>query len=156
MSAGSGVSIDLQPHPSDADLARVLAGVRAFNRAAAGHEPPRPAACFLRTADGTIVGGAHGTLWQRSLHVAALWVDESLRGSGHGAALLRRLEEYAAQSGARLAYVETLSYQARPFYERQGYRLFGELEGVADGCAIFFLSKPLPESARDSGGEPDP
>jgi GNAT superfamily N-acetyltransferase len=90
-----------------------------------------------------MVGGACGELWGQSLHVSALWVADELRGHGYGAALLRTLESHAVQVGQVLAYVETLSYQARPFYEKQGYRLFGELDGIAEGCALYFLRKDL-------------
>lgn len=140
-------TIELAEHPSPAELGHVAAQVRSFNRSVAGHEPPRPVGCFLRDCDGRIVGGATGHLWGRSVHVDALWVDESLRGQGHGAALLAQLEAYAAARGHLLAYVETLSYQARPFYERQGYRVFGELEGIAEGCTFYFLRKDLAPAA---------
>lgn len=137
------LAIDLQEHPSADDLALVARSVRDFNRRVAGHEPPRPVGCFLRDGEGRIVGGAWGDLWGRSVHVSALWVAEEHRGGGHGAALLRELERHAASRGHVLAYVETLSYQARPFYERQGYRVFGELEGIAEGCTLYFLRKDL-------------
>ena len=42
-----------------------------------------------------------------------------------------------------LAYLETASFQARPFYEGLGYTVFGELAGVAEGCTLFFLRKLL-------------
>lgn len=141
------LTLHLDDAPSEAELGLVGRRVREFNRAVAGHEPPRPVACFLRDGEGRVVGGIRGDLWGRSVHVAALWVDDSLRGRGHGAALLRELEGYAAARGHRLAYVETLSYQARPFYERQGYRVFAELEEIAEGCTFYFLRKDLEDSA---------
>ncbi|HEV2147666.1 MAG TPA: GNAT family N-acetyltransferase [Longimicrobiaceae bacterium] len=141
------LTTQLDETPSGADLDRIVRGVRAFNRSVGGQEPPRPVACFLRDGAGEMVGGAWGELWGRALHVAALWVDEGLRGQGHGAALLRELEAYALRRGHPLAYVETLSYQARPFYEKQGYRVFGELEGVAEGCTYYFLRKDLGSAA---------
>ncbi|HEX2092459.1 MAG TPA: GNAT family N-acetyltransferase [Longimicrobiaceae bacterium] len=137
-------TIHLDEHPSGEDLDRVARGVRDFNRAVAGQEPPRSVGCFLRDEDGCVVGGVWGMLWGSSLRVLALWVDESLRGQRHGATLLRELESYAAGQGYLLAHVETLDFQARPFYERQGYQLFGELEEVAPGHTLYFLRKDLP------------
>jgi GNAT superfamily N-acetyltransferase len=67
-----------------------------------------------------------------------MWVAESERGKGYGSALLSAVENYAADQGCRMAYLETTSFQARPFYESLGYQIFGELVGVAEGCTLFF------------------
>lgn len=139
----SAVTLDLDEKPSAEDLRKIVDGVRAFNQRIVGHGPPCPVACFLRDDDGQIVGGAHGELWGRSVHIAAMWVDESQRGKGYGSALLRAVEECAATHGATLAFVETTSFQARPFYEGLGYRVFGELEGIDENTTLFFLRKNL-------------
>ena len=139
----SQVAIVLEEHPSEEDLAQVLDGVRGFNLNISGHERPRPVACFLRDEERRIVGGVQGDLWGRSVHIAAVWVAESQRGKGYGSALMKEVENYAATHGHLLAYVETTSFQARPFYESLGYRVFGELVGIAEGCTLFFLRKEL-------------
>lgn len=77
---------------------------------------------------------------------------ESHRGKGHGSALLSAVESYAASQGHLLAYLETTSFQARPFYEGLGYRVFGELPGVAEGCTMFFLRKDLKATASPDPG----
>jgi ribosomal protein S18 acetylase RimI-like enzyme len=79
-----------------------------------------------------------------------MWVAESQRGKGHGSALLRAVEQSAVKHGARLAYVETTSFQARPFYESLGYRVFGELEGIDEGHTLFFLRKDLKARSPDA------
>lgn len=141
------LTTQLDEHPTGPDLDRIVQGVRAFNRTVGGQEPPRPVACFLRDPSGRILGGAAGQLWGRSLHVTALWVEESLRGEGRGAALLRELEACALRRGYPLAYVETLSFQAKPFYESQGYQVFGRLDEIAPGCTFYFLRKDLSSAA---------
>lgn len=142
----SAVSVELDEHPSATDLRQILDGVRAFNQSVAGQAPPRSVACFLRDDNGQIAGGAHGELWGRSVHIAAMWVAESQRGKGYGSALLTAVEECAVRHGATLAYVETTSFQARPFYESLGYRVFGELEGIDERATLFFLRKDLKTS----------
>ena len=139
----SQVAIVLEEHPSEEDLAQVLDGIRRYNLDVSGHQRPRPVACFLRDENGRIVGGVQGDLWGRAVHIAAVWVAESERGKGHGSALMKEVENYAATHGHVLAYVETTSFQARPFYESLGYRVFGELAGIAEGCMLFFLRKEL-------------
>ena len=135
------VQFDEQPRPDD--LQQIIDGVRKYNREIGGMERPRAVACFLRDETGRIVGGAHGQLWGSSVHIAAMWVDESHRGKGYGSTLLGAVESYAVSQGHFLVYLETTSFQARPFYEGLGYRVFGELPGVAEGCTLFFLRKDL-------------
>ena len=147
----STVTLSFDEHPSEDQLRQLVDGVRAYNRVVTGEPRPRPVACFLRDENGSLVGGAHGDLWGTSVHIAAMWVAESERGKGHGTALLRAVEDYAAAHGCVLAYLETTSFQARPFYEGLGYTVFGELVGVAEGCTLFFLQKPL--GALRSGHE---
>jgi ribosomal protein S18 acetylase RimI-like enzyme len=139
----SGVTLDLDEHPSAAELREIVDGVRVYNSGIVGHGSPRAVASFLRDDAGRIVGGAHGELWGRSVHIAAMWVAENQRGKGHGSALLRAVEDYAAAQSHLLAYVETTSFQARPFYESLGYRVFGELEGIDENATLFFLRKDL-------------
>ena len=137
------VSLQIEEHPTDDDLRQLVNGVRSYNRALTGHDRPRAVASILRDEEGNIVGGAHGELWGTSVHIAAMWVAESHRGKGYGSALLTAVEEYAAKHGHLLSYLETTSFQARPFYERLGYTVFGELRGIAQGCTLFFLRKDL-------------
>jgi GNAT superfamily N-acetyltransferase len=137
------VTVQLDENPSAEELRQLVDEVRNYNWAVTRHERPRPVACFLRDAEGRILGGAHGELWGRSVHIAAMWVAASERGKGYGARLLREVENYAARHGHVLAYLETLSFQARPFYEKLGYQVFGELVGIGEGCTLFFLRRDL-------------
>jgi len=137
------LEVDEQPKPEDFRV--ILDGVRAFNRAMTGNERPRPVACFLRDDQDRIVGGVQGNFWGRSVHIDALWVDESYRGQGHGEALMKALEAYAAEHGYPLAYLETASFQALPFYQGLGYSIFGELPEITKGHTLYFLQKELTE-----------
>jgi len=139
----NAVSLQIEEQPSDDELRQLVDGVRSYNRALTGHERPRAVASILRDREGNIVGGAHGELWGSSVHIAAMWVAESQRGKGYGSKLLRAVEDYAAAHGHSLSYLETTNFQARPFYERLGYTVFGELPGIAEGCTLFFLRKEL-------------
>jgi GNAT superfamily N-acetyltransferase len=135
--------LQFDEHPSPDDLRQLLDGVRNFSRGVTAQESPRSVACFLRADDGGVVGGAQGDLWGSSVHIAALWVAENERGKGYGTALLSEVERYAAAHGHLLAYLETTSFQARPFYESLGYRVYAELEGIAQNCTLYYLRKNL-------------
>jgi GNAT superfamily N-acetyltransferase len=64
-----------------------------------------------------------------------------MRGTGIGSGLLTRLEAEARDRGCIGAWVDTFSFQARPFYEKHGYALFGSIEDQPPGHARHFLFK---------------
>jgi len=134
--------IELDENPSADDFRVILNGVRQFNQEHTVHERPHPVACFLRD-EGQIVGGVQGSLWGRSMHIDALWIDKEHRREGYGSKLMRRIEEYAAAHGHPLVYLETTSFQALPFYRKLGYDVFGELPEISEGHKLFFLRKEL-------------
>ena len=136
-------ALELDEHPKPDDFRAILDGVRVFNRAQTGNEPPRPVAYFLRDEDGKIVGGVQGSLWGRSMHIDALWVDENYRGRDFGSQLMTAIEGYAASHGHPLVYLETTSFQALPFYQGLGYEVLGELPGISEGETLFFLKKEV-------------
>jgi len=135
------VELDENPHPED--FRRLVDGVRSFNRERTGNEWPRPVAYYLRNPGRQIIAGVQGTLWGRSMHIDALWVDEQHRGNGLGAKLMKAIESYAAAHAHPLVYLETTSFQALPFYEGLGYRIFGELPQISEGHTLHFLAKDL-------------
>jgi hypothetical protein len=57
--------------------------------------------------------------------------------------LVEALEEAAIRLGCRGAYLDTFSYQARPFYGKLGYAVFGTLEDYPPGHRRFFMRKAL-------------
>lgn len=140
------MNLELDENPGANDFRIIVDGVRNFNREQTGHPRPRAVAYFLRDNDGQVVGGVQANLWGRSAHIDALWVDDKVRGEGHGSQLMKSIEQYVAAHGYPLVYLETASFQALPFYEGLGYRIFGQLEGISEGHTLFFLRKDLSEA----------
>ena len=135
--------IELDEDPTPEDFRTIVDGVRTFNRDRTGEEWPRPVACYIRDEEGRIIAGVQGTLWGRSMHIDALWVDEPHRGSGYGSTLMKAIEDYAATHAHPLIYLETTSFQALPFYAGLGYEVFGELKEISKGHTLYLLKKEL-------------
>jgi GNAT superfamily N-acetyltransferase len=134
-------TLSVEQAPDARDIDSLVGGLVSFNNSRAELEDYRPLAVFLRDDKARVVGGALGHTHWGWLFVSHLWVDESLRGSGHGEQILRAAEREAVARGCRHAHLDTFSFQARPFYERLGYELFGQLEDFPAGHTRYFLRK---------------
>jgi GNAT superfamily N-acetyltransferase len=82
-------------------------------------------------------------VWGGWLDLTFLWVAEPLRGNGYGERLLQAAEDEARAHGCRGVFLQTLGFQARPFYERFGYEVFAELPDRPAGYASYFVRKLL-------------
>ena len=141
----SAVTIHVEPEPADEARGVVFSGLRAFNRQHA--ESPDFASLTLAARDdsGAIVGGLVGETGWRWLHIDLLWVDEQHRRHGVGRALLRTAEMEALRRGCAHVYLDTMDYQARPFYENEGYGVFGVQDDYPPGHRRYFLKKTIAE-----------
>jgi|SRR5687768_11211723 len=135
--------IELDEHPRPEDFRTIVDGVRTFNRERTGEEWPRPVACYIRDEQKRIIAGVQGTLWGRSMHIDAVWVDEQHRGTGYGSKLMKTIEDYALRHVHPLVYLETTSFQALPFYLGLGYEVFGELDEISKDHTLYFLKKEM-------------
>ena len=119
--------------PEAADVQFVRAQLTAFNRARAADDQFQSLVILVRNAGGQIVGGLVGGTYWGWLYVEVLWVEASLRGEGCGRSLLAAAEAEAVRRGCRYAHLDTMDFQALPFYQKQGYSIFAELEDVPAG-----------------------
>ena len=56
---------------------------------------------------------------------------------------MKRAENYAIERGCTDAFLDTFSFEARPFYEKLGYRVFGTLENHPVGYQHYFMTKKI-------------
>jgi len=141
MTESGGVVID--DTVSDAEEALVVRGLRAFNETRLGPADDQPVRLVARDADGNVVGGLLGHTRWRWLYIAKLWIDATARGHGIGTKLIAAAEELARSRGCTDVSLDTFDFQARPFYEKLGYELFGTLEGYPPDSRQYYLRKRL-------------
>jgi RimJ/RimL family protein N-acetyltransferase len=144
--------ITSEPQASPEDTAVIRDGLARFNVAQTQHTYYSPLANFLRDERGAVLGGALGDVWGGWLELTFLWVAEPVRGQGYGKRLLRAAEEEARTQGCQGVFLSTFSFQARPFYERLGYEVFGELPDNPAGHGLYFMKKML--EVRQTNSEP--
>jgi GNAT superfamily N-acetyltransferase len=114
-----------------------------YNDARTGRdEPARWLGLLLREPGSRrVTGGLWGVSYYDWLFIDLLVVPEALRGQGLGTRLLRQAEEIARARNCIGMWLDTFSFQARPFYERFGFRVFGEIPEYPPGHSRFFMMK---------------
>ncbi|NLF49929.1 MAG: GNAT family N-acetyltransferase [Leptolinea sp.] len=137
------ISIVLETSFKPDDIHVVEQGLENFNRRFAPDECLLPLNIFLRRGDGTVFGGLLGNTYWGWLHIRILWIDDTLRGQGYGSRLVRLAEEEAIRRGCHHAHLDTMSFQAQPFYEKLGYSVFGCLNNLPENHKRIFLQKSL-------------
>jgi GNAT superfamily N-acetyltransferase len=148
-----GHRLSVEDKPTPADLGALADGLEAFNESRwPGHQPWQELAIFVRDDGGAVAGGLAGHSYAGWLVVQDLWRGEALRGAGLGRGLRAQAERIAVERGCHPAHLGTFSFQARGFYEKQGYAVFGALDYPPDRQR-FFLCKRL--AAEGRGPPPD-
>ena len=131
--------VDARPE----DIATLENAIDEFNMRYTGDRNYRPVRIFLRDEANTLYGGIVADLWGGWMHIGTLWIDEALRGQDFGTRLMSAAEDEAREHGCHHAFVETFSFQARPFYERLGYQVIATLDDYPAGEQHFILKKQL-------------
>ena len=99
---------------------------------------------FALIENGKIIGGITGKMNFNRCHVSGLGIESASRSGGYGALLMEKIEDAATQRGATIMTVSTQDFQARDFYERLGYTVFGELEDCPfEGTTKFYMYKRI-------------
>lgn len=135
--------ITISENPSEADRKAVVAPLRAYNISQAGDPRIRPVAILLTDEHGEQVGGLWGRCAYDWLFVELLAVPEAHRGQDHGTALMQEAERIARANDCVGLWLDTYEFQARGFYEKLGFELFGTLDDHPIGQKRFFLRKRL-------------
>ena len=146
-------SVVLETEPKANDINAITLALLAYNKVQSGGSSPKYLVITVRDEAQAIVGGLVGLIYLNWLHIAALWMQEELRGQGYGNSLLSMAEAEANKAACTGVCLETLSFQAPAFYEKRGYEIFAELPNFAGGKK-YYLSKFLGSNQAVSKARP--
>jgi GNAT superfamily N-acetyltransferase len=136
------ITAEIDANPADVQV--IFNELDAFNRSKTEVEGNyQPLNLFVRDEAGIIVGGLIGNTYWGWLYVNVLWISEALRGQGYGRKLLHQAEAIAIERGCHHAHLDTMSFQALPFYLKEGYTQYGQLDDMPTGHSRYFLQKAL-------------
>jgi len=85
----------------------------------------------------------YGSLYYGCMHIDTIFVDEDLRGRGHGKELVRLAENFAVKKNCLFITVSTMDWEARGFYEKLGYMPEYERKGYIKDSILYSLIKHL-------------
>ncbi|MBV6323439.1 GNAT family N-acetyltransferase [Duganella violaceipulchra] len=135
--------VKLEESPDGGDMQALVKGLTAYNAAQANGETPSYLVATVKDDGGRLVGGLLGATYLGWLQIQVVWLDDSVRGQGYGSELMAIAEREGVRRGVHSAFVETLSFQALPFYEKLGYTVFSRLADFPPGGARYALTKKL-------------
>ena len=138
----SDVLVEITASPAEADKLAILHGLFKHNTPFLGDADFRPLAVLARRRT-DLVAGLYGETGRGFLRIDNFWVAPAWRNRSLGSRLIQAAETEAVAHGCHSVWLSTYDFQARPFYERHGYRVFGTLEGFSNGHANHFLTKRL-------------
>jgi GNAT superfamily N-acetyltransferase len=119
-------------------------GLSDFNDETTGISDRRPLAVVVQDpATGETLGGVIGRTSLGLLFLDVFYLPRELRGSGLGSRILAMAEEEGRRRGCRAAVLYTISFQAPGFYQRHGWRIFGEIPCSPPGTSRIFMTKEL-------------
>lgn len=96
--------------------------------------------------NGKIIAGCVARMYCWNVaYIDTLWVDKKYRGRNFGTRLLEEIELTAKSKGCYLIHLDTFDFQAKDFYEKHGYRVFGILENCPKEHCRYYLVKKLSE-----------
>lgn len=93
--------------------------------------------------DDLLFGGIVFTIFGEWLEINYFWVDDSQRGRGLGVKLLNEAETFGKKIGCKTAALDTFNFQAKPFYEKNGYRVVYTKENYPIKNTRYYMEKKL-------------
>ena len=97
---------------------------------------------IVEDKNGNIIAGILSKMYcWNCLYIDVLWVKEEHRKDGLGSRLLKEIESVAIEKGCYLIHLDTFDFQAKDFYIKHGYEVFGVLDECPEGHKRYFLKK---------------
>lgn len=129
--------------PDEIEQGSILRALRAFNRSQASPDPIGSFAVSVKDDAGAVTGGLWADYGYDWMFIKYLIVPESARGKGLGKQMMEQAEARARELGLYGIWLDTFTFQAKGFYEKLGYEVFGTIENFPRGGASYHLKKVL-------------
>lgn len=96
----------------------------------------------IENTNGEIIAGILSKMYcWNCVYIDVLWIKEEYRKDGLGSRLLKEVEKIAKDKGCHLIHLDTFDFQAKDFYIKHGYEIFGILDECPQGHKRYFMKK---------------
>ncbi len=102
-----------------------------------------PLAVQITNDNNEVIAGASARTFGNWLLINTLWVSEALRGQNIGQQILQTLEDKAKERGCKKSLLDTLNFQAMPFYKKYGYQTQWVQKNYPETGCKYFMVKEL-------------
>ena len=93
---------------------------------------------------GEIIAGILSKIYcWNCMYIDALWVKGQYRKDGLGTKLLKEVEKIAKDKNCKLIHLDTFDFQAKDFYVKHGYEIFGILDQCPENHKRYFMKKNI-------------
>lgn len=103
----------------------------------------KPLAVQIKNQSGEVIAGAAARTFGDWLLLDTLWVSDELRGQNLGSKILYKLEQAGKNRGCVKSLLDTLNFQAMPFYKKHGYKIQWIQESYPKTGCKYFMVKSL-------------
>ncbi|ENJ9655117.1 GNAT family N-acetyltransferase [Clostridium botulinum] len=98
----------------------------------------------IEDTNGEIIAGILSNMYcWNCIYIDALWVKEGYRKDKLGTKLLKEIEKIAKEKDCHLIHLDTFDFQAKDFYIRHGYEIFGVLDQCPENHKRYFMKKNI-------------
>jgi GNAT superfamily N-acetyltransferase len=132
-----------QSNPTEDEIEFIKNGLEEYNNNIVGSDNHKLLNIILKNKDKKIIGGILGGTYWGWLNIERFWIEEEYRNKGIGKKLLKKIEEEAKKRGCKHVHLDTHDFQAREFYQKQGYTIRCELKDLPKGHSKYLMTKEL-------------
>jgi len=99
---------------------------------------------IIENENGEIIAGILSKMYGwNCLYIDTLWIKEEYRKEKLGSKLLKEVEEIAKEKGCHLIHLDTFDFQAKDFYIKYGYEIFGVLDDCPEEHSRYYMKKSI-------------
>lgn len=137
------MKIELLEHPEQVLVDFLNDKIEEFNWQHWEVQERIPLAVQVKNEAGDVIAGAAARSFGDWLLLDTLWVSDELRGKSIGSDILSRIEAAGVSRGCSKCLLDTLNFQAMPFYKRHGYKIQWVQQGYPQSGCKYFMVKAL-------------
>ena len=128
--------------PKESDINKILHRLQEYN-APFWEADDRHKYIITLNDNNSIIGGIVFTIFGEWLEIDFFWVDSEKRSRGYGKQILEKVEIYAKSKSCKYSFLNTFNFQAKPFYEKNGYKVVYTQNNYPITNSRYFMEKQL-------------